>query len=205
MQVAGHGSRAIKLLPTLTLDRRRLRLDRARFRRRRSRRRGFRPGRSGAWARSWWKARGRRARRRVDGASYRIYDMRLVWNEPKRRSNLDKHGLDFADLTLEFFQNAVISSAEGAAPDGDRPASAAGPQSWSFSLPWEPRRCRSSRCAPPAGGSAMAGLVSSRNSHLAVAIQRKTGTRSAPPPPPPPPPPEALPRAPAPTPPSRPG
>jgi uncharacterized DUF497 family protein len=33
--------------------------------------------------------------------------MKLVWDEPKRVSNLDKHGLDFADLTLEFFEGAV--------------------------------------------------------------------------------------------------
>ncbi len=35
--------------------------------------------------------------------------MRIVWDEPKRLANLDKHrGLDFADLTPEFFLSAVI-------------------------------------------------------------------------------------------------
>ncbi len=34
--------------------------------------------------------------------------MRLVWDEAKRRSNLAKHGLDFADLPLEFFLTAKI-------------------------------------------------------------------------------------------------
>jgi uncharacterized protein len=34
--------------------------------------------------------------------------MKIVWAEPKRLSNLDKHGLDFADLTLEFFVGAKI-------------------------------------------------------------------------------------------------
>lgn len=32
--------------------------------------------------------------------------MKIVWDENKRRSNLAKHGLDFADLTLEFFAAA---------------------------------------------------------------------------------------------------
>ncbi len=32
--------------------------------------------------------------------------MKIVWDENKRRSNLTKHGLDFADLTLEFFAAA---------------------------------------------------------------------------------------------------
>lgn len=34
--------------------------------------------------------------------------MKIVWDENKRRSNLAKHGLDFADLTLEFFDEALI-------------------------------------------------------------------------------------------------
>jgi uncharacterized DUF497 family protein len=32
----------------------------------------------------------------------------LTWDERKRLSNLDKHGLDFADLTTEFLGKAVI-------------------------------------------------------------------------------------------------
>lgn len=32
--------------------------------------------------------------------------MRITWDEPKRLSNLAKHGLDFADLTPEFFLTA---------------------------------------------------------------------------------------------------
>ncbi|ODT49159.1 BrnT family toxin [Devosia sp. 63-57] len=32
--------------------------------------------------------------------------MQIVWDEPKRLANLVKHGLDFRDLTLEFFENA---------------------------------------------------------------------------------------------------
>lgn len=28
--------------------------------------------------------------------------MKLVWDEPKRIANIEKHGLDFADLTFEF-------------------------------------------------------------------------------------------------------
>lgn len=34
--------------------------------------------------------------------------MRIVWDEPKRLANLDKHQLDFRDLTLEFFEGATI-------------------------------------------------------------------------------------------------
>jgi len=38
--------------------------------------------------------------------------VRIIWDEPKRLSNLAKHGLDFGDLTLEFFQNASAKSAK---------------------------------------------------------------------------------------------
>ena len=34
--------------------------------------------------------------------------MILRWDERKRLSNLDKHGLDFADLTLQFFEQATV-------------------------------------------------------------------------------------------------
>jgi uncharacterized DUF497 family protein len=34
--------------------------------------------------------------------------MVLTWDESKRLSNLDKHGLDFAALTPEFFERATI-------------------------------------------------------------------------------------------------
>ncbi|MEJ5220013.1 BrnT family toxin [Cognatishimia sp. D5M38] len=32
----------------------------------------------------------------------------IVWDEPKRLSNIEKHGLDFAVLTEDFFENALI-------------------------------------------------------------------------------------------------
>jgi uncharacterized protein len=32
--------------------------------------------------------------------------MRIVWDEPKRLANIDKHGLDFADLNEDFFADA---------------------------------------------------------------------------------------------------
>ena len=35
--------------------------------------------------------------------------MKIVWDEPKRLSNIDKHGMDFADLDLEFFDAAMIA------------------------------------------------------------------------------------------------
>ncbi len=34
--------------------------------------------------------------------------MAIVWDEMKRETNLAKHGLDFADLTTEFFDEAVV-------------------------------------------------------------------------------------------------
>lgn len=32
----------------------------------------------------------------------------IVWDEPKRSSNLLKHGLDFAELDAEFFLSAMV-------------------------------------------------------------------------------------------------
>ena len=40
--------------------------------------------------------------------------MRILWDEPKRLSNLDKHRLDLADLSAEFFLEAVVIPARGA-------------------------------------------------------------------------------------------
>ncbi|QQN66364.1 BrnT family toxin [Bradyrhizobium diazoefficiens] len=34
--------------------------------------------------------------------------MKIVWGEPKRRANLDKHEMDFADLNETFFDNALV-------------------------------------------------------------------------------------------------
>ena len=34
--------------------------------------------------------------------------MKIVWDEPKRLANLDKHGLDFADLNETFFDNDLV-------------------------------------------------------------------------------------------------
>ncbi|MFN3546554.1 MAG: BrnT family toxin [Mesorhizobium sp.] len=39
--------------------------------------------------------------------------MRILWDEPKRLANLDKHGFDFAALTEEFFSRAMIRPAKG--------------------------------------------------------------------------------------------
>jgi uncharacterized DUF497 family protein len=38
-------------------------------------------------------------------------DRLITWDEPKRLANIVKHGLDFADLTLEFFESAEIAPA----------------------------------------------------------------------------------------------
>ncbi|MCO5160337.1 MAG: BrnT family toxin [Mesorhizobium sp.] len=37
--------------------------------------------------------------------------MRIVWDEPKRLQNLAKHGMDFAELTPSFFDNARVAPA----------------------------------------------------------------------------------------------
>ena len=37
--------------------------------------------------------------------------MIIVWDEPKRLANLDKHGLDFAALTLDFFLGSLVVAA----------------------------------------------------------------------------------------------
>jgi uncharacterized DUF497 family protein len=34
--------------------------------------------------------------------------MKIVWGEPKRLANLEKHGLDFRDLTEAFFAVALF-------------------------------------------------------------------------------------------------
>lgn len=34
--------------------------------------------------------------------------MVITWDEPKRLTNIAKHGLDFADLAIEFFADAVV-------------------------------------------------------------------------------------------------
>ena len=39
--------------------------------------------------------------------------MIIVWDEPKRISNLAKHGFDFADLDEEFFLSAHIVPTHG--------------------------------------------------------------------------------------------
>ena len=34
--------------------------------------------------------------------------MEIVWDEPKRLANIEKRGLDFADLTEAFFANGLF-------------------------------------------------------------------------------------------------
>lgn len=38
--------------------------------------------------------------------------MIIVWDEPKRIANLAKHGVDFADVTEDFFLTAAIRPAK---------------------------------------------------------------------------------------------
>ena len=35
-------------------------------------------------------------------------DRIITWDEPKRQANIAKHGLDFADLTPDFFLGALV-------------------------------------------------------------------------------------------------
>ena len=37
--------------------------------------------------------------------------MQIVWDSPKRLWTLEKRGLDFDDLTIAFFENAMITGA----------------------------------------------------------------------------------------------
>ncbi|MGQ3671642.1 BrnT family toxin [Xanthobacter sp. TB0136] len=38
--------------------------------------------------------------------------MQITWDEPKRLANLAKHGMDFADLDLEFFASSLVIPAK---------------------------------------------------------------------------------------------
>lgn len=38
--------------------------------------------------------------------------MIIIWDRPKRIANIEKHGLDFADLTIDFFLDAIIRPAK---------------------------------------------------------------------------------------------
>ena len=38
--------------------------------------------------------------------------MKITYDEIKRAKNIEKHGLDFADLTIEFFAASVILDAK---------------------------------------------------------------------------------------------
>jgi uncharacterized DUF497 family protein len=38
--------------------------------------------------------------------------MLLTWDEPKRLANIDKHGLDFAVLTYDFFLDCLVMPAK---------------------------------------------------------------------------------------------
>lgn len=40
--------------------------------------------------------------------------MLILWDEPKRHANIDKHGLDFAELTIEFFETSLVVAAKDA-------------------------------------------------------------------------------------------
>jgi uncharacterized DUF497 family protein len=35
--------------------------------------------------------------------------VKIIWDEPKRLANLDKHEMDFADLNERFFDTALVT------------------------------------------------------------------------------------------------
>jgi uncharacterized protein len=37
--------------------------------------------------------------------------MIVIWDEPKRLANIDKHGIDFANIGPEFFLGALVKPA----------------------------------------------------------------------------------------------
>ncbi len=37
--------------------------------------------------------------------------MVIIWDEPKRYANIDKHGIDFAAIGVEFFLGAMVKPA----------------------------------------------------------------------------------------------
>jgi len=39
--------------------------------------------------------------------------MRIILDQPKRIANLDKHGMDFADLNEKFFDTALVLNTYG--------------------------------------------------------------------------------------------
>lgn len=39
--------------------------------------------------------------------------MRIVWDEPKRRTTLARRGLDFADLDADLFEEATVTPTRG--------------------------------------------------------------------------------------------
>ena len=51
---------------------------------------------------------------RVDAKAFWHYKnpMKILWDEPKGLANLDKHKLDFSDLTLDFFIASVVIPAK---------------------------------------------------------------------------------------------
>ncbi len=52
-------------------------------------------------------------RGRLTTPIYRLTNIlvRIIWDEPKRLANLDKHGMDFAVLDLSFFERAHVLQA----------------------------------------------------------------------------------------------
>lgn len=40
--------------------------------------------------------------------------MNILWDEPKREQNIEKHGFDFVELDMEFFASSIVVPAKQA-------------------------------------------------------------------------------------------
>jgi uncharacterized DUF497 family protein len=52
--------------------------------------------------------------KKIASAEYLLYVqyMKITYDEMKRLTNIEKHGLDFADLTIEFFAGSIVLPAK---------------------------------------------------------------------------------------------
>ena len=46
--------------------------------------------------------------------------MKIIWDEPKRLANIDKHGLDFADIGEFGWDSALVEESRGNEPSSRR-------------------------------------------------------------------------------------
>lgn len=46
--------------------------------------------------------------------------MKIIWDEPKRLANIDKHGLDFADIGDFDWESAIVAESSAETPNSRR-------------------------------------------------------------------------------------